>query len=115
MKILLPIVGVVGLAGAAMAVGRRSVAWEVKKRSHLGTFELHAHDAKQHQHEHSHVTHNRRQGADMAVGEWEHLTATHMHEHNHPMVTHSHLPHVDADHEHLGEAHVHDHEHPTVS
>jgi hypothetical protein len=31
------------------------------------------------------------------------------------MLTHSHLPHENAEHEHLGEAHIHDHSHPSVS
>lgn len=115
MKSWLPLTLFGGLGLAAVAAGKRNLAWEVKKRTHLGNFEEHEHFAKQHTHEHAHITHNRRQGPDMAVGEWEHLTATHDHNHNHPALSHAHLPHQDAEHEHLGEAHIHDHEHPTVS
>jgi hypothetical protein len=99
----------------AVTVGRRNLIWEVKKHTHVGGFDPHYHNATEHQHEHAHVTHNRREGPDMAVGEWEHLTSTHSHSHNHPAIEHAHLPHRDAEHEHLGEAHIHDHEHPTVS
>ena len=105
----------VGLVLGGVAFGVRSLAWEVKKRAHIGSFEPHHHTALEHVHEHAHVTHNRRQGADIAVGEWDHLTAQHDHSHNHPALDHSHLPHQDAEHEHLGEAHIHDHQHPTVS
>jgi hypothetical protein len=79
------------------------------------TFEQHSHDSMMHEHDHYHITHNKREGADAAIGEWEHLTAQHTHPHNHPGMVHSHEPHANAEHEHLGEAHVHDHEHPTRS
>ncbi len=115
MKAWLILVPVVGVVGAAVAAGRQNLVWEVKKRSHMAAFETHFHGAKEHQHEHAHITHNRRQGPDMAVGEWEHLTSMHMHLHNHPAVSHAHIPHQDAEHEHLGEAHIHDHDHPTFS
>lgn len=115
MKSWLLLIGIAGVVLAAVTAGRRNISWEVKKRSHLGSFEAHAHEQKEHTHEHAHVTHNRRQGPGMAVGEWEHLTAMHGHEHGHPALTHSHLPHENAEHEHLGEAHIHDHAHPTVS
>jgi hypothetical protein len=113
-RFLIP--AVVGFALAALAVGKRgTLAWEVKKRTHLGSFEEHGHEQRTHFHQHAHVTHNRREGPDQVWGEWEHLTAVHEHEHNHPQVTHSHLPHENAEHEHLGEAHIHDHQSPSVS
>jgi hypothetical protein len=113
MKILFALIGLGTLA--AMAMGRRSLTWEIRKRSHIGDYVSHDHSELLHTHEHAHVTHNRRQGPDMVWGEWEHLTATHEHAHNHPSVTHAHLPHEDAAHEHLGESHVHDHAHPERS
>ncbi len=118
MKALLLIGPVV--AFAAVAIGRkRSTAErfteEVLKRAHLEAFVEHSHDAIVHTHSHPHITHNRREGADEVMGEWEHLTSLHSHEHNHSALTHSHLPHENADHEHLGEAHVHDHSHPAMS
>jgi hypothetical protein len=114
MRFVIP--AIIGVVLTAFAVGKRnSLAWEVKKRSHLGRFDQHTHDSRTHGHEHAHVTHNRRQGPDQVWGEWEHLTAVHEHDHNHPQVAHAHLPHEDAEHEHLGEAHIHDHEHPTTS
>ena len=104
---------------AAVAVGRKSMterlAEEVRKRTHFGHFVEHGHEAVVHMHEHPHIVHNRREGADEVVGEWEHLTSLHAHEHNHAAITHAHLPHGNAAHEHLGEAHIHDHSHPTVS
>ncbi len=108
------------VAFAAVAIGRKKstaerVADEVLKRAHLEHFVAHGHDALVHIHEHPHVTHNRREGPDEIMGEWEHLTSTHTHEHNHAAVSHSHLPHESAEHEHLGEAHIHDHSHPAVS
>ena len=93
----------------------RRVFREVRKRAHLEDYVEHSHEAVVHTHQHPHVTHNRREGADELVGEWEHLTALHLHEHNQSAVTHSHLPHENAEHEHLGEAHIHDHSHPTTS
>lgn len=111
--------GLAAAAVVALMAGRNrsvrsSVVWEVAKRSHLGQFEEHSHDAVVHTHEHPHVTHNRREGPDEVLGEWEHLTSVHEHEHNHSAVQHRHLPHQDAAHEHLGEAHIHDHGHPTT-
>lgn len=93
----------------------RRVFSEVRKRTHTAEFVEHGHDAVMHTHEHPHVTHNRREGADEFAGEWEHLTALHVHEHNHAAMTHSHVPHENAEHEHLGEGHIHDHSHPSVS
>ena len=93
----------------------RRLVRELGKRTHLAAYEEHSHEAVVHNHAHPHITHNRREGPDEFVGEWEHLTAVHAHEHNHAAVTHSHLPHENAEHEHLGEAHIHDHSHPTVS
>lgn len=114
MKFVIP--AVAGVVLAALALGRRNnLAWEVKKKTHLGGFDEHGHSSQTHSHEHSHVTHNRRDGPDQIWGEWEHLTSTHGHEHNHPSVHHSHLPHEDVEHEHLGEAHIHDHDFPTTS
>jgi hypothetical protein len=101
----------------AFVFGRRSVGSsvvsEVGKRTHLATYVPHSHEAVVHAHEHPHVTHNRREGPDEVMGEWEHLTGLHEHEHNHSMLEHRHLAHEDAAHEHLGEAHIHDHSHPT--
>jgi hypothetical protein len=93
----------------------RRVLKEVRKRTHMLEYVEHGHDPIGHAHEHPHVTHNRREGLDELVGEWEHLTGLHVHEHNHAPITHSHLPHENAEHEHLGEAHIHDHSHPSVS
>jgi hypothetical protein len=93
----------------------RRVLNEVRKRTHVADYVEHSHEAIVHTHEHPHVTHNRREGTDEVVGEWEHLTALHEHEHNHSAIAHSHLPHENAEHEHLGEAHIHDHSHPSVS
>ena len=93
----------------------RRILNEVRKRTHLADYVEHSHDAVTHTHEHPHVTHNRREGPDEFVGEWEHLTALNTHEHNHAMLTHSHLPHENAEHEHRGEGHIHDHSHPSVS
>jgi hypothetical protein len=88
---------------------------EVSKRTHMQDFVQHRHDAKVHEHQHSHVTHNRREGADEIMGEWEHLTAEHLHRHNHSETVHAHAPHEYEEKEHLGEAHIHDHEHPDRS
>jgi hypothetical protein len=104
---------VLGFAAARMRNGK--IAKEVRKRSHTVSFESHGHDSLVHDHQHPHVTHNQRQGGDMVMGEWEHLTSEHGHQHNHPSVEHSHQPHEDPEHEHLGEAHIHDHEHPAKS
>lgn len=105
--------------GASLAVrtlgGARRIVQEVRRRAHLAEYVEHSHEAIVHTHLHPHVTHNRREGPDEIVGEWEHLTALHEHEHNHAPITHAHLPHENAEHEHLGEAHIHDHSHPTVS
>jgi hypothetical protein len=109
----------VSAVGAVLAIRslwpRRSVLNEVRKRAHLADYVEHSHEAVVHAHDHPHVTHNRREGPDEFIGEWEHLTALHAHEHNHTPITHSHLPHENAEHEHLGEAHIHDHSHPSVS
>jgi hypothetical protein len=107
-------------ATAAMALLRRrgvahKLGYEARKRTHLLEFVEHDHEAIVHEHEHYHVTHNRREGLDEMVGEWEHLTARHSHAHNHAALTHAHAGHENAEHEHQGEAHVHDHEHPTTS
>ncbi len=114
MKRILSLVALGGAAVAAVAAGRRSLSWEVRKRAHVGTFDKHDHQPIVHEHEHPHITHNRRQGPDMVWGEWEHLTSMHVHGHNHPALSHAHLPHEDMEHEHLGEAHVHDHAHPST-
>jgi hypothetical protein len=58
------------------------------------TYEEHSHDSMTHEHDHYHITHNKREGADAAIGEWEHLTAQHTHAHNHPGMVHSHEPHA---------------------
>jgi len=118
MKRLVVLSGLAALAAFAVGVGRStrsSIAFEVAKRTHLGHLEEHPHAGVVHEHAHPHVTHNRREGPDEVLGEWEHLTSIHAHEHNHSALTHSHLPHENAEHEHLGEGHVHDHSHPTVS
>jgi hypothetical protein len=121
MKRILPKAATAGLVIAAAFLAIRAlsptrrVLYEVRKRTHLAGYAEHSHDAIVHAHAHPHVTHNRREGADEIVGEWEHLTALHDHEHNHAAITHAHLPHVNAEHEHLGEAHIHDHSHPTTS
>jgi hypothetical protein len=116
MKSWIVLIGLGLIVVGAVASGRRNLAWEFKKRTHLGGFETHNHEEKVHEHEHAHITHNRRIGPDMvAMGEWEHLTSMHRHEHNHPAVMHEHLPHENAEHEHLGEAHIHDHAHPVTS
>jgi hypothetical protein len=118
MKKLLLISGLAAVAALAVGAGRTvrsSISFELAKRTHLGHFEEHTHEAIVHAHTHPHVTHNHREGADEVMGEWEHLTSVHGHEHNHAPLTHSHLPHENAEHEHLGEAHVHDHAHPAVS
>jgi hypothetical protein len=91
------------------------IAKEVRKRAHTEGYDGHAHKSVVHEHDHPHVTHNRREGGDVLLGEWEHLTSEHDHKHNHPDVAHSHIPHEDVEHEHLGEAHIHDHGHPTRS
>lgn len=109
------------LAGGAVVLALRAhwpgsgVVQEIRRRAHLAAFEEHSHEALVHRHEHPHVTHNRREGADELIGEWEHLTATHEHEHNHTAITHGHIPHINMEHEHLGEAHIHDHSHPSES
>ena len=108
-------VGFLVLLAARTLSPTRRLLNEVRKRVHISEYVEHPHEAVVHAHEHPHVTHNRREGADELVGEWEHLTAVHAHEHNHTAITHSHLPHENAEHEHLGEAHVHDHSHPAVS
>lgn len=111
----------VGLLGtlALTLIKTLSPPWrflaELRKRAHISDYVEHTHAPLVHTHDHPHVTHNRREGADELVGEWEHLTALHAHEHNHSPITHSHLPHVNAEHEHLGEAHIHDHSHPSES
>ena len=121
MKRIITKVTTLGLAGVAALLAIRTL-WsgrrvlnEVRKRTHLADYIEHSHDAVVHTHEHPHVTHNRREGPDELVGEWEHLTALHTHEHNHAPITHSHLPHENAEHEHPGEAHIHDHSHPSAS
>ena len=110
--------GLVGY-GALLAIRTlsptRRVVNEVRKRAHLADYVEHSHEAIVHTHGHPHITHNRREGTDELVGEWEHLTALHEHEHNHAALTHAHLPHENAEHEHLGEAHIHDHSHPSTS
>jgi hypothetical protein len=117
MKLLmLAITGVM----AAMALVRRGglgqrMRREVAKRTHTEDFTQHRHDALLHDHPHTHVVHNRREGADEFIGEWEHLTAEHTHRHNHAELVHSHAPHESVEREHLGEAHIHDHEHPEKS
>jgi len=73
-------------------------------------FPLHSHDAIEHSHGHSHVTHYRTPGQR---DEWKHLTVTHEHEHNHAAVSHLHTPHEELQIEHVHEAHVHDHSHPS--
>ncbi len=120
MKTILKVV-TAGLTTIAASLAIRSL-WptrrvlnEVRKRTHTAEYVEHGHDAIVHTHEHPHGTHNRREGADEVVGEWEHLTALHAHEHDHAAVTHSHVPHENAVHEHLGEAHIHDHSHPSTS
>lgn len=118
MKKLLLITGLAALVALAVNAGRSvrsSIAFEFAKRTHLGHMEEHTHQAIVHTHQHPHVTHNRREGAEEMLGEWDHLTALHSHEHNHSAVAHAHLPHEMPEHEHLGEAHVHDHAHPAVS
>jgi hypothetical protein len=113
------ILTVASVAAMAVALRRRSlgssVVSELTKRSHLADYEHHSHEGTVHSHQHPHVTHNRREGMDEVIGEWEHLTSLHGHEHNHSALDHRHLPHEDAAHEHLGEAHIHDHSHPTAS
>lgn len=114
----LSVIGVIGfgafLAARTLSPARRVVT-EVGKRAHFAHYVEHEHPAVVHTHPHPHVTHNRREGPDEMVGEWEHLTSLHEHDHNHTAITHSHLPHESAEHEHLGEAHIHDHSHPSVS
>jgi len=112
---VLGLLGSVGLMAARTLSPTQRLLNEVRKRAHIADYVEHSHEAVVHNHEHPHVTHNRREGPDEIVGEWEHLTALHTHEHNHTAITHSHLPHEDAEHEHLGEAHIHDHSHPSVS
>ena len=121
MKKVITRVATAGMTAAAAILAIRTL-WptcrvlnEVRKRTHLAEYVEHSHEAIVHDHEHPHMTHNRREGPDELVGEWEHLTALHTHEHNHATITHSHLPHENAEHEHLGEAHIHDHSHPSVS
>jgi hypothetical protein len=109
------IMGYVAVLAARTLSPPQRIMNEVRKRTHLADYVQHSHEAVAHTHEHPHVTHNRREGADELVGEWEHMTALHEHEHNHAAITHSHLPHENAEHEHLGEAHIHDHGHPSVS
>ena len=117
MKLLL--IGAMGLFLGLMLVKRGGVGHrlkrEVAKRTHLQGFVQHRHDSTVHDHPHTHVTHNRREGADEVLGEWEHLTAEHFHTHNHAEVVHAHAPHENIEREHLGEAHIHDHEHPERS
>jgi len=108
-------VGFLALQATRLLSPTRRALNEVRKRAHVAKYVEHSHDAAVHNHDHPHLTHNRREGPDEFVGEWEHLTALHAHEHNHAALTHSHLPHENAEHEHLGEAHVHDHSHPSVS
>jgi hypothetical protein len=108
-------VGFLALLAARTLSPARRVLNEVRKRVHVSEYVEQSHDAVVHNHDHPHVTHNRREGPDEVVGEWEHLTALHAHEHNHAAITHFHSPHENAEHEHLGEAHVHDHSHPSVS
>jgi hypothetical protein len=121
MKRMLKRLLLVAVAGSAAILATRTlsapqrIVSEVRKRAHMAGYVEHSHEAVVHTHEHPHVTHNRREGADELLGEWEHLTALHTHEHNHAALTHSHLPHENAEHEHLGEAHIHDHSHPSVS
>jgi hypothetical protein len=121
MKKLMTRIATLAAAGVAALVAIRSlrptrrVLDEVGKRTHVADYVEHSHEGVVHTHQHPHITHNRREGADEFIGEWEHLTALHSHEHNHAQVSHSHLPHENAEHEHLGEAHVHDHSHPSVS
>jgi len=118
MKRFFALLGLAAIGALAVGIGRSvrsSIVTEVTKRVHIAHFDEHSHEAAVHEHQHPHVTHNRRQGADEVLGEWEHLTAVHAHEHNHSAVSHAHLAHEDAQHEHLGEAHVHDHSHPSVS
>ena len=121
MKRLVALIAVVG--GGIVAIGTilrrpfaaRRLAQEARKRAHILPLVEHSHEVLTHEHDHYHVTHNRREGLDEVLGEWEHLTARHLHSHNHLPITHSHAPHENAEHEHLGEAHIHDHEHPASS
>ena len=121
MKRAIKLSAFLGLVGYGALLATRTlsptqrVVNEVRKRAHLAGYVEHAHEAIVHTHEHPHVTHNLREGPDEFVGEWEHLTALHGHQHNHAALTHSRLPHENAEHEHLGEAHIHDHSHPNVS
>jgi hypothetical protein len=121
MKRALTRVATLGVIGAGAFLVAKTISPtqrflnEVRKRTHTADYVEHSHDAMVHAHLHPHVTHNRREGSDEFVGEWEHLTSLHEHEHNHTAITHSHLPHENAEHEHLGEAHVHDHSHPAAS
>jgi hypothetical protein len=120
MKKAITKVATLGLLGTGAFVALRAcsparVVNEVRKRTHTAQYVEHSHDPVVHTHEHPHVTHNRREGPDELVGEWEHLTALHVHEHNHAPITHSHVAHESAEHEHLGEAHVHDHGHPSTA
>jgi hypothetical protein len=110
---LIPLISFGAISGKPGVTGR--VEREVRKRAHMVDFVEHSHEALTHIHDHYHITHNKREGLDEVMGEWEHLTAHHDHAHNHPALKHSHAPHENAEHEHLGEAHVHDHEHPTES
>jgi hypothetical protein len=112
---LAALVGFIAVAVVRMQSKAGRLVREIEKRAHIPAFVDHPHDATVHEHEHSHVTHNRREGPDEIMGEWEHLTALHGHEHNHSAIAHRHLAHEDAQHEHLGEAHIHDHGHPTTS
>ena len=109
------LVGVGAFLMARSSGPTRRLVTEVRKRAHISEYVEHGHEALDHAHGHPHVTHNRREGPDELVGEWEHLTALHTHEHNHAAITHSHVPHERAEHEHLGEAHIHDHSHPSLS
>lgn len=73
----------------------------------------HTHPAVVHTHDHYHVVHQHRRGANP---EWVHQASWHTHTHNHTAITHSHdYPRDQEEKHHASEAHIHDHNAPAHS